>query len=44
MKDVCHVPEVRVNLISTGWLDDEGYTSSIQNHTLKFCKGNLIVA
>ena len=43
MKDVPHVPEVRLNLISVGRLDDEGYTSSIQNGFMKFCKGSLIV-
>ena len=39
-----HVPDVRLNLISTGRLDDEGYTDSIRNGTLKFCKGNMVVA
>ena len=29
LKDVRHVPEVRLNLISAGRLDDEGYTGSI---------------
>ena len=26
LKDVHHVPDVRLNLISTGWLDYEGYS------------------
>ena len=43
LRDVRHVPEVRLNLISAGRLDDEGYTSSIQNGFMKFCKGSLIV-
>ena len=33
-----------MNLISTGRLDDENYTSSIQNGVMKFNKGRLIVA
>ena len=44
LKDVRHVPEVRLNLISAGRLDDEGYTSSIRNGSMKFNKGSLIVA
>ena len=31
-------------MISVGLLDDEGYTCSIWNDTLKFCKETLIVA
>ena len=44
LKDVRHVPEVRLNLISAGRLDDEGYTGSIRNGVMKFSKGSLIVA
>ena len=44
LKDVRHVPEVRMNLISAGRLDDEGYTGSIRNGSMKFSKGSLIVA
>ena len=44
LKDVLHVPKVRLNLISAGRLDDEGYTDSIQNGVMKFNKGSLIVA
>ena len=43
-KDVRHVPEVRLNLISADRLDDEGYTGSIRNGAMKFSKGSLIVA
>ena len=43
-RDVRHIPEDRLNMISAGRLDDESYTSSIQNGVMKFCKGNLIVA
>ena len=44
LKDVRHVPEVRLNLISAGRLDDEGYTGSIRSGVMKFSKGSLIVA
>ena len=42
LKDVQHVLEVRLNLISIDQLDDD--TGSIHNVILKFCKGTLIVA
>ena len=44
LEDVCHFPDVRLNLISARWLDDEGYSGSFHNGTWKFNKGNLIVA
>ena len=44
LRDVRHVPNVRLNLISGGKLDDEGHMGSIRNDTLKFCNGNLIMA
>ena len=44
LKNVRHVPEVRLNLISAGRLDDECYTGSIWNGVMKFSKGSLIVA
>ena len=44
LKDVRHVPEVRLNMISAGQLDDEGYNSSIRSGFMKLCKGSLIVA
>ena len=44
LKDVRHVPEVRLNMILAGRLDYEGYTCSIRNDTLKFYNENLIVA
>mgnify|MGYP006950775367 CR=1 FL=1 len=42
LRDVRHVLEVRLNLISAGRLDDEGYIGSIRNGVMKFCKGSLI--
>ena len=44
MKAPDNVPEVRLNLISTGRLDEEGYMCIIRNGVMKFSKGNLIVA
>ena len=33
LKDVHHVPDVRLNMISAGRLDDEGYSGSSHNGT-----------
>ena len=44
MKDVLHVSDVRLTLISAGQLDDEGYNGRFHNGTWKFSKGSLIVA
>ena len=44
LRDVQHVPEVKLNLTSAGRLDDKGHTGSIRNDVMKFCKGGLIVA
>ena len=43
LKDVRHVPNIRLNLISTGRMDGEGYSGSFQNGKWKFSQGNLIV-
>ena len=44
MREGRHILEVRLNLMSVGRLDNEGYKGSIENGTMKFYKGNLIVA
>ena len=44
LKDVHHVPDIRLNPILVGRLDHEGYSSNIRNGTWKFCKGNLRMA
>ena len=44
LKDVCHVIDAILNLISVGRFDDEGYSGSFHNGTWKFSKGSLIVA
>ena len=44
LKDVRHIPDIRLSQTSTGRLDDEGYSGNFRNGTWKFYKGNLIVA
>ena len=44
LHQVRHVPDIRLDLISTGTLDDEGYSHASQNGKWKICKGSLIVA
>ena len=44
LKDVRHVPDIRLNLISTGRLDDEGFTNSFGESKWKLTKGSLVVA
>ena len=44
LKDVRHVPDIRLNLISTGRLDDEGFTSYFGESKWKLTKGSLVVA
>ncbi|KAF7129820.1 hypothetical protein RHSIM_Rhsim10G0014000 [Rhododendron simsii] len=44
LKDVRHVPDIRLNLISTGKLDDEGYNNHFGNGKWKLTKGSLVVA
>ena len=43
-KDVIHVPDIRLNLISTSRLDDEGFTNSFGESKWKLTKGSLVVA
>ena len=44
LRDVRHVPNIRLNLISTGVLDEEGFTSQSGGGKWKLVKGNLVVA
>lgn len=44
LKDVKHVPDIRMNLISTGRLDDEGFYSLHGGGKWKLSRGSLIVA
>ena len=42
LKNVRHVPDIRLNLISTSRLDDEGFTNSFGESKWKFTKGSLV--
>ena len=42
--NVRHVPNIRLNLISTGRLDDEGCTNSFGESKWKLTKGSLVMA
>ena len=44
LKEVRYVLDIRLNLISTRRLDEEGYNGTFWIRTWKFCKGSLIVA
>ena len=44
LKDVRHVPDIRLNFISTDILDDEGFTNAFGESTWKLTKGSLVVA
>ena len=44
LKDVRHVPDICLNLISTGRLDDEVFTNSFGERKWKLTKGSLVVA
>ncbi|VFQ70960.1 unnamed protein product [Cuscuta campestris] len=44
LKNVRHAPDIRLNLISTSVLDDEGYMSTFGDGQCKLTKGSLIVA
>ncbi|GKV41223.1 hypothetical protein SLEP1_g48789 [Rubroshorea leprosula] len=44
VKDVKHSPDIRLNLISMGKLDDDGYCSFFSDGQWKLTKGSLVVA
>ena len=44
LKDVRYVPDICLNLISIGRLDDEGFTNSFGESKWKLTKGSLVVA
>ena len=44
LKDVRHVPDILLNLISTDRLDDEGFKNSFGESKWKLTKGSLVVA
>ena len=44
MKDVRHIPDMHLNLISISVLDKEGYESHLGNGKWKLFKGSLVFA
>ncbi|VFQ76229.1 unnamed protein product [Cuscuta campestris] len=44
LRDVRHVPDIRLSLISVGLLDDEGYANKFCDGRWKLSKGSLIMA
>ena len=44
LKDVRHVSDIHLNLISIGRLDDKGFTNSFGESKWKLTKGSLVVA
>ncbi|GKV35980.1 hypothetical protein SLEP1_g44167 [Rubroshorea leprosula] len=44
LKNVRHVPDMRMNLLSAKALDEEGYTHYFGNGSWKLTKGSLVVA
>ncbi|KAG8373421.1 hypothetical protein BUALT_Bualt11G0022500 [Buddleja alternifolia] len=44
LRDVRHIPNIRLNIISTGNLDDDGYVSHFGEGKWKLTKGSLITA
>ena len=44
LKDVRHVLNIRLNLISTGKFDDDGYTNQFGKGKWKLAKGSLVLA
>ena len=43
LKNVRHVPKLTKSLISTGQLDDEGYSCSFGDNAWKITKGSMVV-
>ena len=44
LKSVGHVDDLRLNIISVGKLDDEGYLSNFGGGRYKLTKGSMIIA
>ncbi|TXG70578.1 hypothetical protein EZV62_005513 [Acer yangbiense] len=44
LKNVKHIPDIRLNLISAGKLDDEGFCNTFSDGHWKLTKGSMIVA
>ena len=44
LRNVRHVPDIRLNLISTGVLDNEGYVTHFGEGKCKLTKGSMVIA
>ncbi|KAA0040427.1 Retrovirus-related Pol polyprotein from transposon TNT 1-94 [Cucumis melo var. makuwa] len=44
LKNVKHIPDIHMNLISTGKLDDEGFCNTFDNGIWKLTKGSMVIA
>ena len=44
LKDVKHVPDIRLNLLSVAKLCDEGYDNFFSRDSWKLTKGSMIIA
>ncbi|KAG8388967.1 hypothetical protein BUALT_Bualt02G0180300 [Buddleja alternifolia] len=44
LRDVRHIPDIRLNIISTGKLDDDSYVNNFGEGKWKLTKGSLITA
>ena len=44
LKQVRHIPEMCMNLISVGRLDDDGFFTTFGNNSCKICKGAMVMA
>ena len=44
LKNVKHIPDIRMNLISTRKLDDEGFCNTFRDSKWKLTRGSMVVA
>ena len=44
LRNVIHVPDIRLNLLSGDMLDDEGFSSLLGERKWKLLKGRMVVA
>ena len=44
LKNVKHIPDIRMNLISTGKLDDEGFCNTFRDSQWKLTRGSMVIA
>ena len=44
LRNVRHVPDIRLNLLLAGVLDDEGFSNQLGERKWKLLKGRMVVA